>query len=596
MSGQIQKYTKRAMFIFGFNFLVGFSFLFALPSSFAAVGNYFILILVAGSLISFMVGLSFSRLTLKFGGFGGSYIYVRRAFGNFTGYIAGWYQYIQGPFVCVTTVSAIAWAFKSWTGFSTSGNFYDNYQFWIIAFAILSVIIIIVILYFGLAPTTYSLWFLWALKWGVIIFSLVLCFSRMFWSNSGDGGFFSNIFNNGYTPKNLNMGQAVDSLITFFFAYGGFEGIAAVANDVENPHKNMPKILLGIIIFTTIFYVFAFLLFLGALGAQNGLASGSDVNPINMIFKNLFQTKLNWGVVAMLLGLLAVVGQIANKLTSRIQNGWVNTRLIAPLAADGFLPIRFAKRNRYHQFKNALFLDSIISIVLVLIYFSIFLSVPFFKSGAGMDVLSGSLDLYSLVVFVQYGLTMFAAWKLASPKVGFLTVKKWERYMYFFGGIFLFFLLGYYLVNNVTNAIVQHTMQNIYQIILFVIAGIVGLSLYPIGDWLNWRKQAHKVHDPDLEEADISYEHWKKTRDRNYNLEDIIDRISDDTKENHLKNIKKAVINTIENPKPNDIKPQNIQKADLVIDIEQSKQENKIKAKFNQIKKKFISFFKHKKE
>ncbi|URM52754.1 APC family permease [Mycoplasma sp. SG1] len=482
----IKKYSPAMMFMFGLNYIFGYGFFFSLGYSFSNVGNYFILMLALTSIIAFTVGLAFARLSVKIVGYGGSYLYVKKAFGRFPGYLAGWFQYIQAPLSASAIIASIVWTFAGWHGFTTNPDydFFKKFEVYLFIFAFVIFFITIIVLYFGLASTSWTLKITWILKWAVIILAIIFTLVYFFiYPNK----FISNIFYNGYTPKNLDFGTAVNTLIVFFFAFGGIEGIGAITKDIDDKkHHKMPKIILGIVITIVIFYLLVFILFLGTLGASgpNSLVdSGTGVynNPINLIFYQLFNQNGGLTLAASIVAFFTIIAQIAMRFISRIQIGWINTRSIAPLAADGFLPIRFAKKDKNHQFKNALFLDSGITVSLVIVYLIFIFVNPNLKT-----LLISTVDIYSLIIFIQYIFTLLAAFKLSSQKDQVLKLKKTERYWYLFLSFFLVFLLLFYVFNNLINDFHDH----IYQLFLFFISGVVGFGLYFVGDWLNWKSQA----------------------------------------------------------------------------------------------------------
>ncbi|WP_434414466.1 APC family permease [symbiont of Argiope bruennichi] len=489
-----KKYTKIQMMFFGLNFIVGYAFLVGLGSVVKDSGYLFFLVVLICGTIAFSAGLAFARLSSIVDGFGGSYLYAKRAFPKkrFLYFLTGWAQYIQAPFVAVSTITGIAWSFK--LASSDTYNFkyfdFDNYKGWIYLAAVIIFCLIIIILNFGFVSTHNSLRIFWTLKWFIIILALGMCIYHL---NDFKVNWNKNIFTN----KPNSILSIFQALVLFFFAYGGVEGIAAISKDVENSKKNMPRIILWTLVFTTIFYIIFYLLITGAVESKT-LSGVDNPNPVNWLISNTFL-----GVVLGSIFLyLAISSQVANKLTSRLQNGWVNTRLIAPLAADGFLPVLFAKRNKHNQFKYALYLDSAISISIILIY-TIFV----FTFKSLQDNLDKPMDMYSLIMFFQYFMTCLSAIVLAKKKV--LNIKKIEVLFYYVGLVSIAIIQIGYVANIIFDNVgydgnVSNISKNFYELIPFILyfsSIIVGLILFYVGNKRNWRKDVATIKDADLENS-----------------------------------------------------------------------------------------------
>ncbi|URM52753.1 APC family permease [Mycoplasma sp. SG1] len=486
-----KKQPLKVLLIFGFNMMVGYAFLIALSQAYGSVGNWFPFMVFFCAAIAFAVGLAFAKLSNKIKGYGGSYLYVKKAFGPFWANLTGWFQYAQAPAVSLGVISGIVWATQQ-----TVGNFIPHsFTKWTFLIAGILYILVSSVLYFGITSTKITLIILWFLKWGVLIFSIILALAIFVIDFNTDGNFIHNIFNNGYlVPKgNRNLTDIVIGTSAFFFAFGGIEGIAAISDDVENPEKNVPKGLLIILGAATIFYLVFYYIILGALGSALAPSTDSSVNMINLIVKKLFGSA---GVLAIVITSIFIVSQVANKLSGRLQYGWVNTRFIAPLAVDGLLPLGLAKTNKYDQFKNAFWLDFIFTSILVLAYILIAIFGP--KSYG--DNMSAMLQVYTITAFVQYSLTIAASIKLAKfkPKNGeqpLLKMKTWEVIYFVLAIIVMVVFLSWYVIANIVNMSTDwaHNEGYVFQIGFFIFLIIASTLTYFLSKYLKWPEKAAAV-------------------------------------------------------------------------------------------------------
>ena len=511
------------MFIFwGFNFIVGYAFIVGLNSSFSHVGTLFPVIILFSGFIAFVTGLSFSRLSNSFHTNGGIYLYCKKVFGRKTGVLAGFFQYIQEPFVALSSFFGMLWAFQG-----IIIKHHATYTFekkWFIGFlAILIVVGAYLVTSYGFFSTSISLYFLWFLKWAVIIFSIFLCFYSI-----KNGHFGTNIVSKGMNLKHIgaNTKTCIESTITFFFAFGGFEGIAIISNDIENPKKNMGRALIVIMVLAFLFYIFYFYMILGTTGAGNipGKSSATlapnynkhnpsylDFNALNYIIGNTLFKGSNGGVLGFGISgvmtfviIIVTLSELANKATSRIQNGWVNSRMIAELARDGFFPLALAKRDRYFQLTNALSFDLLITTVLIIIFYPIYLSTKF--------NISDALSLYTICAFIQYlfGIAAILKHWNVNKKVKLSMI---EVMMYVIVFVIILFLLVAFMLYGFIDGITgiyhaasghSHDINSLNTLITtltIIISGIVFYVVYSHSKKKGWPTKAKKwcYAHPDVE-------------------------------------------------------------------------------------------------
>lgn len=128
----------------------------------------------------------------------------------------------------------------------------------------------------------------------------------------------------------------ITAIITFFFAFGGFEAVAAQVEEIENSKQKITSILLYMLVLVFIFYLFYYFVLGGALGAGSGQTSlqapannGAVGNLMNKLLALVFTNRGTATTTTELLGsaagvaffVFAVVAQFAAKTSSRMQCG-----------------------------------------------------------------------------------------------------------------------------------------------------------------------------------------------------------------------------------------------------------------------------------
>lgn len=501
------KWTYWQFVFWGFNFIVGLAYLIGLNQSFVPTGNLMILTIISGSAIAYFTGLGFAKLSVYYHSNGGAFLYCKHAFSRRIAWFVGFFQYIQAPFVAVAGLFGILWAFQglhlpNHTAESTTDILSKNWWLFVIDFLVF--LFIQIVLYFGFTSTKIVLYLLLSVTILTILFSIVI--SLRYSSN-----FIENVFHNGYKPPSNYVGGLkqlkgfIISITTFFFAYGGFEGVAIVADDVENPKKNFGKAMITIIISVGLFYILWYYLYLGAFGVwkpnvksnqdfvglgQYDTSTGTpmDYNPFIQIFRRLGVKPVIFSTFgASIVWLLWVFSQVSNKGSGRLMTGWVNAKIIGTIAEDGLLPRKFAVKNKYDQFANALILDGIITFVLITSFYMVYHFTNY--------SLADTLDLYTISAFIQY-IGVVAAVLVLNKKQKISNVKKYEVWIFILTIFVLLIIIFFYFFfgfQSFIQAIISKSSKDIIQNIgicvttgTFMFMLIVCEAIYIIGKKLGW--------------------------------------------------------------------------------------------------------------
>jgi len=161
------------------------------------------------------------------------------------------------------------------------------------------------------------------------------------------------LFDMSWQAEIIQPGFAV-SMVYVFFAYTGWNAAAYVAEEIENPRKNLPLALIGSALFVAIVYV----LFQFVLLKHASVPQMQDKEEVTFIaFNNLLGRSGGKWVSA----LIAV--QLIATISSYL---WVGPRVTYAMANEYRLWEPLAKRNNHNIPVRAIWLHVIISIALAL--------------------------------------------------------------------------------------------------------------------------------------------------------------------------------------------------------------------------------------
>ena len=231
--GMVQAVTHIAP---GLNVLLGLTFI----VSFAGVGAPIAYII--GGIICLGVAVVLTQLAKNFTGAGGYFLYVSSTIGPRSGWITTWLYFLYDP-IAVSSVLA----FTALLVDQTVQARYGVHIIWYVwFFAFLAVVTAFTL--FGISLSARAMLILGGLE--VLIF-LVLAISGL--ASPGPGGFNAQSFNPNSLPslKGLYLG-----VVFTILALSGFEAVAPLAEETENPRRNLPIVIVLSTIGVAIFYAF----------------------------------------------------------------------------------------------------------------------------------------------------------------------------------------------------------------------------------------------------------------------------------------------------------------------------------------------------
>jgi amino acid transporter len=220
----------------GLNVLLGLTFI----VSFAGVTAPIAYLL--GGIICLGVAIVLTQLAKQFTGAGGYFLYISRTIGPRFGWLTTWLYFLYDPVaigvVCAFTGSLVHDTLKAQYGW--------NIPWWVV-FAVL-VLCVTVFTLFGIALSVKVMLTLAAVEVGVFV---ALMISGL--ASPGPGGLNLDSFN----PGNIPSGNGLYLGIVFtILALSGFESVAPLGEETENPKRNLPLAIVGSTILVAVFYMF----------------------------------------------------------------------------------------------------------------------------------------------------------------------------------------------------------------------------------------------------------------------------------------------------------------------------------------------------
>ena len=231
--GMVQAVTHIAP---GLNVLLGLTFI----VSFAAVAAPIAYII--GGIICLGVAVVLTQLAKQFTGAGGYFLYVSSTIGPRTGWITTWLYFLYDP-IAVSSVCAFAGLLVEQT-LQQQYGIHISWYFWFFAF----LAIVTGFTLFGISLSAKAMLVLGGFE--VSIFLLLAIFGLI---SPGHGGFNFESFN----PNNLPSAKGLYLGVVFtILALSGFEAVAPLAEETENPKRNLPIVIVVSTIGVAIFYAF----------------------------------------------------------------------------------------------------------------------------------------------------------------------------------------------------------------------------------------------------------------------------------------------------------------------------------------------------
>ena len=270
-------------------------------------GNLSWLAFILASITGALTGLSYAELSAMFPKSAAEFVYTEEAFKiRILSFILGWIIIFSG----ILSASTVALAFGGYLSDLISiPSIFLN-----IIFAIILVLILSIINFIGIKTSTRTnILFTLIEASGLIIIIIISFFGKQ------EPNYF-------ILPSGSSFAVIFSAVALIFFAYIGFEDIANIAEEVKEPHKNLPKAIIYSIIITTILYFFTAIAVVSIL--PYGDIADSDA-PLNEVAAEVLGP--GGGIAMSFIALFATANTVLIMLI-------VTSRMMYGMARDKALP------------------------------------------------------------------------------------------------------------------------------------------------------------------------------------------------------------------------------------------------------------------
>lgn len=302
--------------LFGINLIIG-SGIFLLPGTLMKdFGPAIIIVYLVDGLLVLLIAFCFAECAGLFDQMGGAYVYAKEAFGNFVGFVVG---IVQLFVALVTQAAMIVGLAMVIVGFFPKIN--NSFGTMLVSTAI--GILLLLLNFAGNKTTTLFGNIITIGKMLPILLIIIV----------GVVTFNIDNFHPFFIAKLTNPTNFSSAALLLFFAFGGFESVAVISEEMKNPKKNLPKALIIIVATVVVTYLLVQVAAISILG--NNLVNTSV--PLQTAVGEILG---NFGSV------LVAVGTIVSMIGVVIAMSYALPRIAMGLSEQKMLPQKFAKVDR----------------------------------------------------------------------------------------------------------------------------------------------------------------------------------------------------------------------------------------------------------
>jgi APA family basic amino acid/polyamine antiporter len=296
---------------------------------------------VAGGMIALAGAFSYAELGALHPRAGGQYVYLRDGYHPIAGFLYGWalLALIESGAIAAVAITFANYALR----------LIDRPDVASVPVAIGAIVVLSIINYLGVKPGSRVLNVLVVLK--VVALALIIVAGAMV---PGSPGWWSATRETAATATTTGTAFFL-ALVPILFAYGGWQNANYVAEEIDNPRRNLPLSLLAGTFAVVVIYVLVNVVYLRALGLE-GLAA--TTTPASRAAEGMFG---GWG------------DRFVTAAIAISTFGFLDLAILAPtrvyyaMAADGvFLPALAKLHPRYRTPWLAILVQSTWSCILAL--------------------------------------------------------------------------------------------------------------------------------------------------------------------------------------------------------------------------------------
>lgn len=327
-----------SIFFLGVNAIIG-SGIFLLPNqAYADVGVASIIVVFINAILALFLALCFAETASIFEKNGSAFVYAKEAFGNFVGFEIGIFAWFIG---------IVSWAAEM-QGFLTALSAIEP-KFLEPSYNRISVIIMGIVLgvvnYLGVKFSKVLNNIITVSK--LVPLALFIIIGILFIKVDNFLPLVQKI------DLGLSSGRIGIATLVIFYAFTGFDLLAVAAEDMENPKKNLPKAIIGVMLFCSVFYLLIMVVCIGLLGDKLGTTNVPIASATAAIFGNA-------GYMFITLATLVSIGGITIALS------FIAPRSVQALSECNYLPKIFNKKGRFGTAGFAIFSTTVLAIILAL--------------------------------------------------------------------------------------------------------------------------------------------------------------------------------------------------------------------------------------
>jgi len=289
-----------------------------------------VLAVIVGALIAIFTGMSFAELAHMYAREGGNYEYSRELLGSYAGYIAGFI------WIIATIVSGAAVAL-SFGGYFTSILNIASPE----VIAALLILILAIINYFGVKHSARLATILITINTAILLLFAVA------------GIFFVKLSNfTPFFPKGISGMLASSAFI--FFAYTGFARVTMLGEEIEEPKKTIPRVIILSIAISAMIYILVMFVLIGVIPYAQIDNSKSPL--AQAIFYATHNAALEYTIS---------VGAMIATINVDLAMILGLSRVVFAMARDNDLPKSLAKINKYGAPSTAILFSTVIMILTI---------------------------------------------------------------------------------------------------------------------------------------------------------------------------------------------------------------------------------------
>jgi APA family basic amino acid/polyamine antiporter len=277
-----------------------------------------------GGVIALIGAVCFAELAARMPKAGGSYVYLRAAFGPLPAFLFGWTLLL---IIATGATAAVAMIFANYTV-----SFLGLAPIWVKPLAIAAIVFLAGVNYRGVVPGAVTQNLFVVLK--LLPLAVLAVLGLIFVQGDPSGPFAGETF----LPSSRGAVWALAAgLGPVLFAFGGWQQLNFVADEITEPRRTIPRALfVGIAIVITVYLSVnvAYLWGLGASGLANSSAPAADT--MFAVFGDRGRWLISLGIIVSTFGFLDLVLL-------------VTPRVFQAMAASGQLPPRLARLHPRYQ-------------------------------------------------------------------------------------------------------------------------------------------------------------------------------------------------------------------------------------------------------